>query len=157
MVPILNTFVIKIIAVILYMFVYVYYSFYISVFPRLIHSLTTTNSNSIMRFLVTGSFLLVALVVHATTTEEWSWGKDKAKNKEQSVKTTDSGVATDREAKSIDSYSVANDDGSQESEVVPANSTDTQGRHVIRDRLCGLGLMEVMNLTKYVAITFMYL
>lgn len=91
---------------------------------------------------MTGSFLLVALVVHATTTEEWSWGKDKAKNKEQSVKTTDSGVATDREAKSIDSYSVANDDGSQESEVVPANITDTQGRHVIRDRLCGLGLME---------------
>ncbi|XP_026814651.1 uncharacterized protein LOC113554805 isoform X2 [Rhopalosiphum maidis] len=95
-----------------------------------------------MRFLVTGSFLLVALVVHATTTEEWSWGKDKAKNKEQSVTSSDSGVAADRESKSIDSYSASNDDGSQEVEVSPANSTDTQGRHLIRDRLCGLGLME---------------
>jgi len=95
-----------------------------------------------MRFLVTSSFLLVALVVHTTTTEEWSWGKDKAKNKEQSVKSSDSGVAADREGKSIDSYSAANDDGSQEVEVSPANSTDTQGRHLIRDRLCGLGLME---------------
>ncbi|XP_022168392.1 uncharacterized protein LOC111032394 isoform X2 [Myzus persicae] len=95
-----------------------------------------------MRFLATGSFLLVALVVHASTAEEWSWGNDKTKTKEPSVKSSDSIVATDREAKSIDSYSAANDDGSQEGEISSANGTDAHPRHLIRDRLCGLGLME---------------
>ncbi|XP_015379949.1 PREDICTED: uncharacterized protein LOC107173785 [Diuraphis noxia] len=95
-----------------------------------------------MRFLVTGSFLLIALAVHASTAEEWSWGNDKTKTKEQKVKPSDSLVATDREAKSIDSYSTANDDSSQESEISSTNGTDAHPRHLIRDRLCGLGLME---------------
>jgi len=96
--------------------------------------------------MVTGSFLLVALVVHASTAEEWSWGNDKTKTKEPKVKSSDSIVATDREAKSIDSYSAANDDGSQEAEISSANGTDAHPRHLIRDRLCGLGLMEVTYL-----------
>jgi len=101
-----------------------------------------------MRFLVTGSFLLVALVVHVSTAEEWSWGNDKTKTKESKVKPSDSIAATDREAKSIDSYSAANDDDSQEAEISSANGTDAHPRHLIRDRLCGLGLMEVTYLTK---------
>ncbi|KAL4112757.1 hypothetical protein QTP88_016490 [Uroleucon formosanum] len=95
-----------------------------------------------MRFLVTGSFLLVALVVHASTAEEWSWGSDKTKTKEPKVKPSDSIAATDREAKSIDSYSTTNDGSNQESEISSSNSTDAHPRHLIRDRLCGLGLME---------------
>lgn len=102
-----------------------------------------------MRFLITGSFLLVAFTVLATA-EEWSWSKDK--NKEQTKPAASDEAASveaaDRESKSIDSYSEVNDNGSQEGGASVAslsgNETDTHPRHIIRDRLCGLGLMEVM-------------
>jgi len=106
-----------------------------------------------MRFLVTVSFLLVTLVLHASTAEEWSWGSDKTKTKEPKTKPSDSIAATDREAKSIDSYSAANDGSSQEAEISSSNVTDTHPRHLIRDRLCGLGLMEVTYLTKLMEIS----
>lgn len=98
-----------------------------------------------MRFLITGSFLLVAFTVLATA-EEWSWSKDK--NKDQ-VKPAAADGVTDRESKSIDSYSEVNDNGSQEGGASVAslsgNETDSHPRHIIRDRLCGLGLMEVIR------------
>lgn len=96
-----------------------------------------------MRFLLTGSFLFVAFAV-LTTAEEWSWSKDK----EQTKPAADADSAVNRESKSIDSYSGINDNSSQDDDASGAslsgNSTDTQPRHVIRDRLCGLGLMEVI-------------
>lgn len=101
-----------------------------------------------MRFIITGTFLFIAFTTIATA-EEWSWGKDKSKP-EQTKPATDPAGATDREGKSIDSYAEANDDnvsGSQEDDgpvaSLSGNGTDTHARHVIRDRLCGLGLMEV--------------
>lgn len=100
-------------------------------------------SSRIMRFLLTGSFLFVALVV-LTTAEEWSWSKDK----DQKKPAADADSAVNRESKSIDSYSGINDNSNQNDDSSEAslsgNSTDTQPRHVIRDRLCGLGLMEVI-------------
>lgn len=107
---------------------------------------------SIMRFLITGSFLFAAFAVLATA-EEWSWGKDKsAASATDPAKPAAADTATDRESKSIDSYSELNDDngGSQEDggasvAGLSGNETDTQPRHLIKDRLCGLGLMEVNN------------
>lgn len=101
-----------------------------------------------MRFLITGSFLFVTFAVFATA-EEWSWGKGNA-NKDQD-KPADTDSAVNRESKSIDSYSGLNDDSNIDSEEggsslanASGNETDTQPRHLIRDRLCGLGLMEVI-------------
>lgn len=95
-----------------------------------------------MKFIFTGSFLFVTFVAFAAA-EEWSWSKDKTQTSAEPV--TDS--ATDRESKSIDSYSDINDDGSQENDALvtglSGNGSDTHPRHLIRDRLCGLGLMEV--------------
>lgn len=107
-----------------------------------------------MKFAITGSFLLAAFAALATA-EEWSWGKDKsAAVTEDRVKPAAADTATDRESKSIDSYSELNDDNSGSSSSqedggasVAGNATDTQPRHVIKDRLCGLGLMEVTLLT----------
>lgn len=104
-----------------------------------------------MRFVITGSFLFVAFAVFATA-EEWSWGKASA-NKDQE-KPAESDGAVNRESKSIDSYSEVNDDSSNEDSEeggaslanASGNETDIQARHLIRDRLCGLGLMEVNNL-----------
>lgn len=95
-----------------------------------------------MRFFIAGSFLFIVFAV-LVTAEEWSWSKDKTKDQVKPVADADS--ATNRESKSIDSYSVANDDsGSEEGGAsLSDNATDTQPRHLIRDRLCGLGLMEV--------------
>lgn len=96
----------------------------------------------IMRLLLTGSFLLVAFAV-STSAEEWSWGKEKNKDQAKPVSETSDG-ATDRESKSIDSYAEVND--SQDGGALETNSgsgNDTQPRHLIKDRLCGLGLMEV--------------
>lgn len=96
-----------------------------------------------MKFLLTGSFLFVTFAALASA-EEWSWGKDKSQTPAKPA--TD--AATDRESKSIDSYSDINDDGnSQESDAsgLSGNETDTHPRHLIRDRLCGLGLMEVIS------------
>lgn len=108
-----------------------------------------------MRFVVTGSFLLVAFAVLATA-EEWSWSKDKTKD--QTTPTAASGAA-DRESKSIDSYSDVNDNDSQEGGASVAslsgNETDTHPRHIIRDRLCGLGLMEV-TIINFIADTPLY-
>lgn len=101
-----------------------------------------------MRFIITGTFLLIAFTAIATA-EEWSWGKDKSKSADEAKPATESSGATDREGKSIDSYSEVNDDnvGSQEDDAtvgsLSGNETDAHPRHVIRDRLCGLGLMEV--------------
>lgn len=102
-----------------------------------------------MRFFITGSFLFVAFAALATA-EEWSWGKDKSASATDPAKPAAADTATDRESKSIDSYSELNDDnsGSQEDggasvAGLSGNETDTQPRHLIKDRLCGLGLMEV--------------
>lgn len=110
-----------------------------------------------MRFVITGSFVFVAFAVLATA-EEWSWGKGNANKEQEKPAVPDSG-AVDRESKSIDSYSDLNDDsGVDDSDEGGAsltnasgNDTDTQPRHLIRDRLCGLGLMEV------IIFTFLYL
>lgn len=105
-----------------------------------------------MRFLITGSFLLVGFVVLATA-EEWSWSKDKTKD--QAKPATADGAA-DRESKSIDSYSEINDDGGVSGQdggasvaSLSGNETDAHPRHLIRDRLCGLGLMEVNDYPYY--------
>lgn len=100
----------------------------------------------IMKFLITGSFLFVAFATLAAA-EEWSWGNDKTQTPAKPA----TEAATDRESKSIDSYSNINDDGSSEQSdaSVPANETDTHPRHLIRDRLCGLGLMEVTLYEQY--------
>lgn len=102
-----------------------------------------------MRFLITGSFLFVAFAVF-TTAEEWSWSKDKTAAKDP-VNPTETNSADNRENKSIDSYSEANDNNSDSQEEggasvsgLSGNETDTQARHIIKDRLCGLGLMEVI-------------
>lgn len=101
----------------------------------------------IMKFFVTGSFLFVAFAVFATA-EEWAWSKDKSTNKD-SVKPVEADSDINRESKSIDSYSEANDNSNSQEEggasvaSLSGNETDSQARHVIRDRLCGLGLMEV--------------
>lgn len=106
-----------------------------------------------MRFLITGSFLLVAFTVLATA-EEWSWSKDKSAAKDP-VDPTENDGADNRENKSIDSYSEANDNNSDSQEEggasvsnLSGNETDTQPRHIIKDRLCGLGLMEVIIMYK---------
>jgi len=113
-----------------------------------------------MRFLITGSTLLVVFAVLATA-EEWSWGKDKSADIKDQTKPavaieTATNTATDRESKSIDSYSELNDDNSGSQEEggasvagLSGNETDTQPRHVIKDRLCGLGLMEVFIINTY--------
>lgn len=97
-----------------------------------------------MRIFLTGSFLLIAFALLATA-EEWSWGKDK--NKDEAKSTTETAdKANNRESKSIDSYSGVNDDSiSQEEGGASVAANDTQPRHLIRDRLCGLGLMEVIT------------
>ncbi|XP_050541303.1 uncharacterized protein LOC126905549 isoform X2 [Daktulosphaira vitifoliae] len=92
-----------------------------------------------MKFLLTGSFLLVAFVAF-TTSEEWSWSKDK--NNEQVKPSAESIKASDRESKSIDSYSEINDDSQEDVASIPASLNDTQSRHIVRDKLCGLGLGE---------------
>lgn len=106
-----------------------------------------------MKFLITGAFLCVALATLATA-EEWSWGKDKTAKDQAKPSAADSESATNRESKSIDSYSEINDDSGSNSNEGGAsvagssvNGSDTQGRHAIRDRLCGLGLMEVFKTT----------
>lgn len=104
-----------------------------------------------MRFVITGSFVLVTFAVLATA-EEWSWGKGNANKEQEKPAVPD---AADRESKSIDSYSDLNDDsGADDNDEGGAsltnasgNDTDTQPRHLIRDRLCGLGLMEVIVFT----------
>lgn len=101
-------------------------------------------NSHIMKLIITGSILFIAFATLATA-DEWSWGKGK----DQAKPATDSVTATDRESKSIDSYSEANDDnvGSQEGgdsvASLSGNETDAHARHLIKDRLCGLGLMEV--------------
>lgn len=107
-----------------------------------------------MKFSLTRSFLVVIAFAVLATAEEWSWSKDKTKDGQDNNKSsaTDSAevAAASRESKSIDSYSEANDDssgGSQEDGVSAAvNGSDTQPRHIIKDRLCGLGLMEVKTI-----------
>lgn len=103
----------------------------------------------IMKFSLTRSFLVVIAFAVLATAEEWSWSKDKTKDgQDNKSPVTDSTevAAASRESKSIDSYSEVNDDssGSPEDGISAAvNGSDTQPRHVIKDRLCGLGLMEV--------------
>lgn len=102
-----------------------------------------------MKFSLTRSFLVVIAFAVLATAEEWSWSKDKTKDgQDNKSPVTDSTevAAASRESKSIDSYSEVNDDssGSPEDGISAAvNGSDTQPRHVIKDRLCGLGLMEV--------------
>lgn len=108
-----------------------------------------------MKFLLTGSFLFVAFAV-LVTAEEWSWGSNKKTEDSAKPSTTEPESIANRESKSIDSYSEINDDssGSQEGgasvDGSSANSSDTHARHAIKDRLCGLGLMEVINTHIYV-------
>lgn len=115
-----------------------------------------------MRFFITGSFLFVAFAVFATA-EEWAWSKDKSTAKD-SVKPAEAESDINREGKSIDSYSDANDNNSNSQEEggasvasLSGNETDTQARHVIRDRLCGLGLMEVKITYIQLKIIFKYI
>lgn len=86
---------------------------------------------------------LLALLVHADD-DSWSWGKQPAQPSDQittQAHVIDSILESSRSGKALDGYNQIYEDPDVQQAINSGN--DTQARHYIQDRLCGLGLMSV--------------
>lgn len=101
--------------------------------------------------------LLFALNIFYTTGEkEWSWGSGKKKIESESFHNTDSSAEGSVSPNVVDEIITNGRDGrmlsgfndvyqDQDVQDAIASGNDTHARSLVRERLCGLGLMSVSS------------
>lgn len=88
---------------------------------------------------------LLALLARADD-DSWSWGKQPSQPSDQlstQAHVIDSILESSRSGKALDGYDQIYEDPEIQQAISSGN--DTQARHYIQDRLCGLGLMSVSS------------
>lgn len=101
-------------------------------------------------------YLLLLASVSVKTEEEWSWGSAKQKTEEKpksdttaegsvNPKVVDEIITSERDGRMLTGYSDIYED--QDVQDAVSSGNETHARSLVRERLCGLGLMAVSTYT----------
>ncbi|KAG8286682.1 hypothetical protein J6590_053632 [Homalodisca vitripennis] len=96
-----------------------------------------------MRLLLLSPLLLLLVTGRTRADDNWSWGKQRGEAGDQlvtSAKVVDEILESSRAGKALEGFDQIYSDPDVQQAITAGN--ETQARHFIRERLCGLGLMS---------------